>query len=58
MLSNGVSSIIFKVFGMTQPGIEPRFPGPLPYYLCIARWRIVGYLTFPKVLGLSEIQTA
>ena len=24
-----VSSTIFKVFGMTQPGIEPRSPGPL-----------------------------
>ena len=23
------SSIIFWVFGMTRPGIEPRFPGPL-----------------------------
>ena len=25
MLSKEVSSTIFKVFGMTQPGIEPRF---------------------------------
>ena len=24
-----VSSSIFKVFGMTRPGIEPRSPGPL-----------------------------
>ena len=24
-----VSSSIFKVFGMTRPGIEPRYPGPL-----------------------------
>ena len=24
-----VSSTIFKVFGMTRPGIEPRSPGPL-----------------------------
>ena len=29
MLSNGVSSTIFKVFGMTRPGIESKFPGPL-----------------------------
>ena len=29
LLSKEVSSIIFKVFGMTQPGIERRSPGPL-----------------------------
>ena len=29
MLSKEVSSTIFKVFGMTRPGIEPRSPGPL-----------------------------
>ena len=29
MLSKVVSSSIFKVFGMTRPGIEPRSPGPL-----------------------------
>ena len=29
MLSKEVSSIIFKVFGMTRPGIERRSPGPL-----------------------------
>ena len=29
VLSKQVSSTIFKVFGMTQPGIEPRFLGPL-----------------------------
>ena len=29
MLSKGVSSTIFKVFGMMRPGIEPRSPGPL-----------------------------
>ena len=27
-LSKAVSRGIFKVFGMTQPGIEPRSPGP------------------------------
>ena len=29
MLSKEVSRTIFKVFGMTRPGIEPRSPGPL-----------------------------
>ena len=29
VLSKEVSSIIFKVFGMTRPGIEPRSLGPL-----------------------------
>ena len=29
MLSKVISSSIFKVFGMTRPGIEPRSPGPL-----------------------------
>ena len=29
MLSKEVSSTIFKVFGMMQPGIEPTSPGPL-----------------------------
>ena len=29
MLSKVVSSSIFKVFGMTRPGIEPRSPGAL-----------------------------
>ena len=24
-----IKKTIFKVFGMTQPGIEPRSPGPL-----------------------------
>ena len=29
VLRKEVSSAIFKVFGMTRPGIEPRSPGPL-----------------------------
>ena len=29
MLSKAVSSTIFKVFGMTKPGIEPRSPRSL-----------------------------
>ena len=35
MLSKEVSSTIFKVFGMTRPGIEPRSPGPLANTLVI-----------------------
>ena len=29
VLSKAVSSTIFRVFGMTRPGIQPRSPGPL-----------------------------
>ena len=29
LLSKEVLRTIFKVFGMTRPGIEPRSPGPL-----------------------------
>ena len=29
MLSKEVSSTVFKVFSMTQPGTKPRSPGPL-----------------------------
>ena len=32
-----VSSTIFKVFGMTRPGIEPRSPGPLANTLTAGR---------------------
>ena len=35
MLSKVVSSSIFKVFGMTRPGIEPRSPGPLANTLLV-----------------------
>ena len=35
MLSKEASSTIFWVFGMTQPGIEPRSPGPLANTLTI-----------------------
>ena len=35
MLSKAASSNIFKVFGMTRPGIEPRSPGPLANTLLI-----------------------
>ena len=29
MLSKEATSTIFKVFGMTRPGVEPRSPEPL-----------------------------
>ena len=35
MLSKAASSIIFWVFGMTRPGIEPQSPGPLVNTLLI-----------------------
>ena len=51
MLSKVVSSTIFKVFGMTRPGIEPRSPGPLAntltagpmsrYFMFIYRYHII-----------------
>ena len=28
-VKQGVSSIIFQVFGMARPGVEPSSPGPL-----------------------------
>ena len=33
MLNKEALSTIFLVFGMTRPGIEPRFLGPLVYTL-------------------------
>ena len=38
VLSKEVSSTIFKVFGMTRPGIEPRSPGPLANTLPRGQW--------------------
>ena len=35
MLSKDASSTIFRVFGMTRPGIEPRSPKPLANTLTI-----------------------
>ena len=40
MLSTEVSSTIFKVFGMTRPGIEHRSPGPLANTLPT---RLIGF---------------
>ena len=54
MLSKAASSTIFWVFGMTQPGIEPRSPGPLANsYLKLYNLRINFYLlqTFCPHLG-------
>ena len=48
VLSKGVSSIIFKVFGMTRPGIEPRSPGP---------WRTLYPVTFSCEWALIFIYT-
>ena len=39
--SKAASSTIFWVFGMTRPGIEPQFPGPLTNTLII--WPMVKY---------------
>ena len=40
VLSKAVSSTIFKVFGMTRPGIEPRTSGPLANTLPTANCNI------------------
>ena len=42
VLSKEVSSTIFKVFGMTRPGTEPRSPGPLANTL--PTWPISQFL--------------
>ena len=43
VLSKDVSSTILNVFGMTSPGIEPMFPGPLANTLPIRNLRYVIY---------------
>ena len=43
VLSKEVSSTIFKVFGMTWPGIEPKSPGPLANALPIRPKRAKDY---------------
>ena len=56
----------FRVFGITQPGIEPWSPGPLVNTLPIDQWAsfiyngriIIGFIPFPRVLALWEMQTA
>ena len=65
VLSKEVSSIIFKVFGMMQPGIEPRSPGPqantLPtrpvcklFVLKIVTW---SYNSFQKIIISSYLKS-
>ena len=49
MFSKDLSRTIFKVFGMTRPGIEPRSPGPLANTLPIGpviRFRLDVVLTY------------
>ena len=43
MLSKAASSTIFKVFGTTRPGIEPRSAGPLNQLWGI--WKMTGIVT-------------
>ena len=41
-----VSSSIFKVFGMTRPGIEPRSPGPLANTLTAGPFILFSYTCY------------
>ena len=50
MLSKEVSSTIFKVFGMTRPGIEPRSPGPMVNTLPTWTMSVVDVVTEMKQL--------
>ena len=52
MLSKEASSTIFCVFGMTQPGIEPRSPGPLANNL--TAWPMSGYWMKKKIPGAVD----
>ena len=52
LLSKEISSTIFKVFGMTRPGIEPRPPGPLANTLPTLPMRI--FPDFPIFLTLCQ----
>ena len=51
MLSKVVSSSIFKVFGMTRPGIEPRSPGPLANTLTAGP---IGFVNILLITFLNE----
>ena len=44
MLNKEVSSTIFKVYGMTGPGIEPRSSGPLENTIHKAKVHIILFL--------------
>ena len=48
MLNKATSSTIFWVFGMTWPGIEPRFPGPLANTLLIRLIKLNNIWIFIK----------
>ena len=60
-----VSSTIFKVFGMTRPGIEPRSPGPLPNTLTAGpmsrnnvKWlKVVLFITNNSIKRQSFVYT-
>ena len=57
MLSKEVLSTIFKVFGMTRPGIEPRSPGPLAntlptWPICYNICKFLGFFCFDCVYEL------
>ena len=60
MLSKVVSSTIFKVFGMTRPGIEPRSPGPLANTLTagpMSRSIVFYNLTFLITIFIADHHT-
>ena len=44
----------FSITSFYAVGTEPR----LPFYLPLAEGRIVGFIHLPRVLALSEMQTA
>ena len=44
-------------FSLTSCHTKVKEPS-LPYSILIARWRIVGFIPFPKILALCEMQTA
>ena len=55
MLSKVVSSTIFKVFGMTRPGIEPRSPGPLANTLTAGPIRTLNRIgQLPELIASAE----
>ena len=63
MLSKEVSSSIFKVFGMTRPGIEPRSPRPLANTLTAGpKYEVFGCLkwlgTLLNTLALKTFDIA
>ena len=46
-------------FAFSLTGCQTKVKEPsLPYYLSIAGGRVIGFIPFPKVLVLCEMQTA